>query len=192
MRKIVLLMLVFGSVDLCHAAEWHIDKTRSRTVLFTSEVLALTFQGKTDQIDGFIYWEGASYFEKNTQVQFEVELNTLNTDNGRRDRDMRDILNTGKWPRAIFKGTSSSITKVDSTVTAYRVKSKGTISIHGVDQEIEVPGLITIENGKMDIKCQFTIKLSDFNIEAPSLIAFVKVNNEVRIDLHFSLNRVNE
>lgn len=49
---------------------------------------------------------------------------------------------------------------------------------------------MTVENGKIRIKSSFRVKLSDFQIKAPSLVAFVKVNNDITIDLDFYLKNV--
>ncbi|MBM3262487.1 MAG: YceI family protein [candidate division Zixibacteria bacterium] len=103
---------------------------------------------------------------------------------------MQQVLETGKWPFAIFEGTPLSIVKTDSTVTSYRVVTKGKMSLHGVQKDIEIPGLLTVENGKIRIKSSFRVKLSDFQIKAPSLVAFVKVNDDITIDLDFYLKNV--
>ena len=189
------MILAIAAAVVCiahtgYAAEWHVDKKAENQVVFISKVVAFTFEGTTDRIDGYIYWAGDQFFERDTQVRFEVDLGTLDTDNGKRDSDMRGVLETDKWPYAVFEGVSSSIVKIDSTVTAFRVKTKGTISIHGIEKELEVPGLITVEDGRIHLKSRFSIKLSDFDIEAPSLVAFVKVSDEIKIDLDFYLQDV--
>jgi polyisoprenoid-binding protein YceI len=192
MKALALLITLLCLVRPVHASEWHVDRKGASVVRFTSEVVALTFDGVTDRIDGYVYWEGAQFFERNTRVRFEVDLNTLTTRNGKRDRDMRDVLETDKWPYAVFEGVPASIVKIDSTITAFRVRTRGKMTIHGVERELEVPGLITVENGRMRITCVFTVKLSEFDIKAPSLVAFVKVSDDIRIALDFHLKNVAE
>lgn len=133
-------IVLLCSVQILFAGEAHVDKQAKNKVVFTSEVVALTFSGITDRIDGYLYWEGDLLFQRNTQFRFEVDLNTLDTDNGKRNRDMQQVLETGKWPFAIFEGTPLSIVKTDSTVTSYRVVTKGKMSLHGVQKDIEIPG----------------------------------------------------
>ena len=133
-------ILVAVAVALCrlamvHAGEWQVDKeAEGNRVTFTSQVLGFSFQGVTDQIDGYLYWEGEKLFEKNSQLLFQVELNSLDTGIGKRDRDMRKVLKTDKWPRA-------------------RLSS------------------------------EFTLRLEDFQIEAPSLAAFIKVSQEIQVSV---------
>ena len=186
----IILLLLFSA--MASAGEWHVDKNAQNEVRFTSEVVVLTFDGVTDQIDGYLYWEGEKMFEKNSQLQFDVDLNTVETGIGKRDRDMRDVLATDKWPVTTFKGTISEYSKIDSSVTAYRVTSKGTIFIHGVERELEVPAIVVREGDQMHVTARFMVLLKDFDIEAPSLAAFVKVSQEIHLKVDFYLSEFTE
>lgn len=186
----IILLLLFSA--MASAGEWHVDKNAQNEVRFTSEVVVLTFDGVTDQIDGYLYWEGEKMFEKNSQLQFDVDLNTVETGIGKRDRDMRDVLATDKWPVTTFKGTISEYSKIDSSVTAYRVTSKGTIFIHGVERELEVPAIVAREGDQMHVTARFMVLLKDFDIEAPSLAAFVKVSQEIHLKVDFYLSEFTE
>ena len=62
-----------------------------------------------------------------------------------------------------------------------RSQAKGKFSIHGVEKDIEIPGVVFVEEGRSKVQTDFTIRLEDYNIEAPSLAAFVKVNEEVAV-----------
>ena len=175
-----LIFLLICSPLAVHGGEWHVDKkAEGNQVAFTSKVVAFTFTGTTDKIDGFIYWEGESLFAAKDQLHFEVDLASFDTGIGKRDRDMRQVLGTDQWPKAMYKGEIAEHTAVDSTVAAYRVKTKGILSLHGVDRAVEVPGTVVVEEGRSKVEAAFTIKLADYDIEAPSLAAFVKVNEEI-------------
>ncbi|MBM3262486.1 MAG: hypothetical protein FJY97_03550 [candidate division Zixibacteria bacterium] len=69
-------IVLLCSVQILFAGEAHVDKQAKNKVVFTSEVVALTFSGITDRIDGYLYWEGDLLFQRNTQFRFEVDLNT--------------------------------------------------------------------------------------------------------------------
>lgn len=192
MRSAILYTGLLLALASGQAEEWHVDTSAKNLVKFTSEVVVLSFDGVTDKIDGYLYWEGDSLFQKNTQMHFEVDINSIETGIGKRDRDMRDVLETEKWPVTYFDGTISDFTKIDSSVTAYRVTAKGTIFIHGETKEIEVPGTIAFEQDKMHVKANFMVLLKNFNIEAPTLAAFVKVSQEIYLHLDFYLNEFKE
>ena len=184
---ITAVLLVAGAAV---AGEWHVDgEAAENRVEFTSEVVAFDFTGTTDQVDGFIYWEGDSLFARASQVHFEVDLASLDTGIGKRDRDMRDVLDTRAHPKAVFHGTVDEHAAVDTSITLYRVGVKGTLSLHGVDQELAVTGTIRPEGDTWRVASAFTIRLADYGIEAPSLAAFVKVSEEVRIVASFAMER---
>lgn len=186
-----LIPLLIGAPLAVHGGEWHVDtKAEGNQVAFTSKVVALTFTGTTDKIDGFIYWEGDSLFAAKGQLHFEVELASFDTGIGKRDRDMRQVLDTDQWPKAVYKGAIAEHTAVDSTGVAYRVKTKGILSLHGVDRAIEVPGTVVVEAGRSKVEAAFTLKLADYHIEAPSLAAFIKVSEEIAVEVSFYLKHV--
>lgn len=183
--KSLVFLLLFLSASL-FAGEWHVEKSSKNLVKFTSETFKLEFHGTTDEIDGYVYWDGEEMFLGNSQLQMDVNLNSVETGIGKRDRDMRDRLETDKYPLTTFKGKITSAEKIDSTVTAYRVVSEGTIFIHGVERNLSMPATISIVDGKMHVVARFMVKLSDFDIEIPSLM-FLKVNEEIRLLVDFYL-----
>ena len=160
--------------------EWHVDrKAGENRVEYTSSVASFTFSGETDQIDGFIYWEGDSLSAEKSQLHFEVNLASFDSGIGKRDRDMREVLGTDKWSKAVYKGEITEVVSVDSSVTAFRVRTRGTLSLHGVERAIGVPGLVVVEGERSRAEAAFSLKLADYGIEAPSLAAFVKVSQEI-------------
>ena len=64
--------------------------------------------------------------------------------------------------------------------------------MHGVEKKIEVPVQITIADGHSIISSDFTVRLEDYNIEAPSLVAFVKMSEEVAVSLGFTMQHMHK
>lgn len=191
MRKLLVFAALLCQAAVVYAGEWQVDKkVAGNQVEFTSEVAGFSFTGTTDKIDGFIYWEGEQLFAEKDTLQFEVELNSLDTGIGKRDRDMRKVLETDRWPKAVFKGEIVHHAPIDSTVTAYRVRARGRLSLHGVEREIEAPGTVIVEEGRSRIISRFTLELEDFAIEAPSLAAFIKVSQEIVIAVSITMKHV--
>lgn len=187
--KIIFILFVF-LIQTSLADEWHVKKDSKNLVKFTSSTTILDFDGTTNNVDGYIYWDGKEIFTGKNELYFEVDLNTVKTGIGKRDRDMReDVLETQKWPLTYFKGKITEFTKNGNN---YSVNVTGKIFIHGVEKEITIPGEIKLENGIMNVQTKFSIFLKDFNIEAPSLLAFIKVSQEIKLDLNFSLERTKE
>jgi len=189
MKTYFLFLNILLLTSLILAEEWQVKENSKNSVQFISSTTLLDFEGNTSKVDGYLYWEGESLFGKNNELYFEVDLNSVKTGNGKRDRDMRgDVLETEKWPSTYFKGTITSFMEEESS-GKYNVITKGKIFIHGVEKEIEMPGVIAIKNDEMNIQTTFSIFLEDFNIEAPSLLAFIKVAEEIKLNLSFYLSK---
>ncbi len=173
------------------AVEWQVDLTKPRVAKFISRAPLEEFEGITEDIDGYLYWEDDSLF-KNNEFYFEVNLNTLDTGIGLRNRHMRErYLETDKWPVASYQGKIVDVAKRDSAGRmVYEVQTQGTFSVHGVERDVEVSGTLEmLEAGVMRIKAAFQIELPDYNIKIPQVM-FFKLNKVIKIRVMFHLKRV--
>lgn len=185
----ILLLLPISII----AEEWHVKKSNDNLVKFTSSTSLLDFDGITSDIDGYIYWEGEEVFGLNNQIYFEVNLNSVKTGIGKRDRDMReDVLETDKWPKTSFKGLISKFNKSENDQNIYVVTAEGIMFLHGNEKEMEINAEIEIKNRLMNVVSNFSVFLNDFEIEAPSLMAFIKVAEEIKLHLNFQLEKIVE
>ncbi|MDE3212818.1 MAG: YceI family protein [Bacteroidota bacterium] len=83
-----------------------------------------------------------------------------------------DYLESDKYPKSTFKGKITNISSVNfSKDGTYPVQVKGTLTIHNISKEIEVPGTFIIKNGKVSGTSTFNVALADYNISIPSLVA---------------------
>lgn len=144
-------------------------------VEFTSSVPMHTFSGESEQLNGMID------FEENI-IDFYIDLNTLKTGIGKRDRDMYQTLNTDEHPFAEFTGslvTPSPIPDQRTEVTAI-----GEFTVNGVTNEIEVQGLIEPSDEGLILEAKWSLLLSDYNIEPPGILFYrVHDTQEIKIEV---------
>jgi len=180
------ILLTFSLVSFVLSDEYHIDKSKSNMVKFISDAPLEDFEGITDKIDGYIYWEDENMLAQ-SQMYFEVDLNSLDTGIGLRNRHMREnYLETNKYPLTHFKGQLTSATQ--SSNNSYQVTAQGVMFIHGVENEITVEGtMIPVEDG-FRIQTEFITTLTDYNIEVPQLM-FFKIDEHMRLKLDFYIKR---
>ncbi len=94
-----------------------------------------------------------------------------------------NYVESSKYPKAEFKGTVANNSVVNySKDGTYNVTVKGKMTLHGITKDVEAPGTIKIEGGKVEGRSTFNIRLSDYKISVPSVVKD-KVSNNIRISV---------
>ncbi len=159
MKKLVLLFTAFG---------------------FSSGVFAQIFMAKTCDVSFF----SASPLENieainkaskpliNTSTN-DVQIKIVNTAFIFEKPLMQEHFNENymeseKFPTVIFKGKINE--KVDWTKDGEnKVTVTGKMSMHGVDKEITIDGVVSVKGEEITISTKFKVKVADYNIKVPSL-----------------------
>ncbi len=182
-----IFLIILATALTVSAAEFHVDKERDNMVKFISDAPLEDFEGITDQIDGYVYYEGEEWTNA-SELYFEVDLNSIDTGIGLRNRHMREnYLHTDKYPITYFSGKIISVE--DSTNGIKKVITSGKIFIHGIEKPLETSGTLTPYENGFRIKTSFSVMLSDFNIEIPQIM-FMKIDEEMRLRLDFFIKNV--
>ena len=90
-----------------------------------------------------------------------------------------------KYPHAIFKGKINE--KIDLVKDGeHKVTVTGILSLHGVDKERKLEGIITVKGTEISIATKFNIHIADHNIKVPSL--YIKnIAEDVEVKLNATL-----
>ncbi len=169
--------------------EYHVDRDADNEVRFTSEAPIEEVVGVTNRIDGYVLLNEprleAGSATEGTQLYLEVNLASLDTGLGLRNRHMRDnYLEVRDFPYAFFEAT---IERIEETAAGlFRVTAQGVLNIHGVEREVSVPCDVSARQDGYRARCTFNLLLSDFDIKIPKLM-FLKLANEVRLELDFTV-----
>lgn len=96
-----------------------------------------------------------------------------------------NYVESDKYPTCTFRG------KINETIDytkdgEYKVTAKGTMDLHGVSKEIEVPGTITVKGNTITINSKFNIKIADYKIKVPSMYV-QNIAEEVEVTVNGSL-----
>ena len=99
-----------------------------------------------------------------------------------------NYLESSKFPGATFKGAITDLSSVNfGKDGAYKVKAKGTMEIHGVKKEVEVPGTIMVKGSAISIKSNFIAAVADYNIDIPGVVRD-KIAKEITVTVDAALN----
>jgi len=113
----------------------------------------------------------------------EIKINSFDliSDNKKRDQHMYETLESKVYPTILFK-----LLKVEKRKNQYQLE--GFLNLHGISTAISVPCNISLKDSLMDLKCNFTIKMTDYNMEPPTFL-FLTVRDKVDIDVDLKLKR---
>ncbi len=170
------------------AQEYHVDLERRRSVRFVSGAPFGDFEGRTERIDGYVLLEEGSLMAGGAggKIYFEVELASLDTGMGLRDRHMREnYLETERFPYAEYSAEIEGV-RVDSG-GGWIVTASGTFRVHGVGRPLSAECPVSPTGGGYRVRCEFQVRLPDHDIEIPSLM-FLKISEvvELTVDFHVS------
>ncbi len=177
MKKIFLLLL-FASFLKVQAQTYYAE---TGSVKFTSSVPLHTFSGTSENLVGQIN------LDENT-VDFYIDLETLDTGNAKRDKDMLLTLDTKNHPFGEFFGKLTSEFDA-SSYEEQNVMVKGIFKIHGEEKEIEVNGTLKKTTEGLMLTAAWTLLLEDYKIVPPKLL-FIKVDQQQQLEINALLLEV--
>lgn len=183
-RIYIPLLMSFFILSSNEAKEFVVDTTANNSITFFAGSTFGSFEGVTSTIRGSLFWDNGDTLSAGS-VHFEVPLQTIDTGIGLRNKHMRNkYLETDQYPLAVYEGSLTAWE--DSDGDTARVKSNGTLKIHGVEKEM--PATATLENtdSGFRVTTAFKLNIADFNIEQPSFL-LTKMDKEVQLKLTFFL-----
>jgi polyisoprenoid-binding protein YceI len=82
-----------------------------------------------------------------------------------------NYLESDKFPKSTFKGVISNLSEVNFAKDGnYNVKVKGKMTMHGVTKDVEIPGMIKVSGGKLEVTSTFNVACEDYDISIPSVV----------------------
>jgi polyisoprenoid-binding protein YceI len=181
------------------AGSWVVDTRSGSFTDFTStfagyrideelgNVGAHTAVGRTPNVSGSLRIDGSSI----TDVSVTVDMTTLQSDDDRRDNQLRMRgLETDAFPTATFELTAPidipQGPKEGETVTA---EATGDLTLHGVTKQVTVPIQARWTGDRIEVVGSVDVALADFGIEPPTGFFVLSVADHGTVELHLLFDR---
>jgi polyisoprenoid-binding protein YceI len=125
---------------------------------------------------------------KTGAMQFSVQMKGFEFEKALMQEHFNEnYVESNKYPKADFKGAVANNSSVNySKDGTYNVNVKGKMTLHGITKDVEAPGTIKVNGGKIDATSTFTIQLSDYKIAIPSVVKD-KISNTIKITVDTKL-----
>lgn len=118
---------------------------------------------------------------------FSISINSFTGFNSplQKEHFNENYMETTLYPNATFSG--KIIEDIDFTVNGtYEVRAKGNLTVHGVAQERIIRADLIIKDGKLSVKSDFTVLLSEHNIPIPKVV-HEKLASEIKVEVKADL-----
>ena len=142
---------------------------------------AKTAYGRTPDVTGSLTIAGT----KATAAQFTAQLTTLQSDDSRRDGQLRNqSIQTGQFPTAKFTLTQpidfGTIPTDESTVS---VNATGDLTLHGVTKTVTIPLDAKLVGDTIVVTSLFDITFADFGIQKPSSANVLSIEDKGQMEV---------
>lgn len=180
MKKITFLLLFLSTIV---GFSQSIYKATDGDITFFSETPMENIEAENKQVKALINTAngGVAFIATNVGFHFEKPL--------MEEHFNENYMESDKYKVSVFKG--SIVEKIDYTKNGkFKVSVKGTLNIHGVEQDRVILGELIIRDGKITVKSEFDIKLEDHKIDIPKLvIKNIAETVKTTVNLNFELKK---
>lgn len=146
------------------------DKTKS-TITYSMHHILHSWDGVSKDVNSIIVTDVKR--SEISQVAVSVKVLSFDSKNANRDSHMMEATEAIKYPTISFSG--NSIRQDGDTLQA-----SGTLTFHGVSKPITIKAEKKIINKKTEITGSFSIKMTDFDIDPPSLMG-VATDDDIKL-----------
>ncbi len=151
--------------------------SKEASVSFRSDAKLELIEAQSDALKGIINAEKRTF-------AFVVPINSFEGFNSplQQLHFNENYLESNIYKSATFTG--KIIEKIDLTRNGeYVIRAKGKLKIHGVSRERIIKSKLTIDEGVFKVKSNFSVLLSEYNIEIPRIVR-QKITEEIKIAIN--------
>lgn len=189
LSRVFLCAVLAGAVqppDLSAQMDAAIPSLRltSGTLSFDGHATVGDFTGTTTTIAGEMTGGGSLAAVRGW---VEAPVKTLDTGNGKRDKDLNKSMETNKYPTMRFDLTG--VTPEGAPADTAAVQLQGRLTLHGVSRDVTLPGRVWKDGDGLRVRSDFPLDLGDYEIGGLSkMLGVLRMQEgiEVHVDLTFA------
>jgi len=174
-------LLTFILLSILSSTAFAADYRGACTIVFQASSTLHDFQGKASCrpftagiIDGVV-----------EMSQLSVAVADMDTDNAKRDKEMREMFDHKKYP--LITGSAGSVALKDIGASAKKgAKSATKVGFNLKIREVVKPVTATVTDftetdARITAKLAFTLSLADYQLKPPSVLGVIRVDDKVSV-----------
>ncbi len=149
---------------------------------------AVTAVGRTSDVEGTVTIQGGVV---QPGSGFTANLQTLRSDRSQRDNQLRTQgLETNRFPTSTFT-LKEAVTLPASFAEGQELSTtlKGSLELHGVTRDVEIPVQAKVENGLIVVVGSITIQFADYEIAQPRAAIVLSVEDKGIMEFQLVLQK---
>lgn len=165
MKKVIFCTLIFLSATVADAQNMYMTKT-GKVSFYSQAKSPEKVEADNNEVSSIINTQTGDMVIAILMKSFHFASALME------EHFNENYVESNKFPKASFKGKISNLTAVNFSVAgAYPVTVEGDLTFHGVTKKVSTKGSITVKAGKLNAAAKFQVKLKDYNVSIPSLVA---------------------
>ncbi len=152
----IVLFSFIGSLTI--AAQ--VYTTTNGNVSFDAETPLSSYEGKSNKLKGNIDFS-------TQKISFTVPVESITTDNEKRDKHMCELIQIEKNPNVLFEGALIGTFNFDKN-TSQTVQAAGNFTLAGTTNKVTIPVLLTPKKEGLQMTATWSLLITDYNLERPS------------------------
>ncbi|HWY38172.1 MAG TPA: YceI family protein [Bacteroidia bacterium] len=172
MKRYILALAALFSLNLAHS---QVYKGKTTTIHFLSKAAIEDIEATSKH--AVVAMDAAT---GNIQVQAQIKAFKF-ASSFMESHFNENYMHSEKYPFATFKGKINE--KIDYAKNGdYKVTCTGKMEMHGVTQEVTIPGTIKVNGTELTLEANFKVKPADYKIEIEGSYT-EKIAKEIGVDI---------
>lgn len=176
--KILLFFISLSNVGLVTSQNFY--KSTAVAIEFYSSAPVEDIKANSEE--GVAVWN-----VKTGEISFKVKIRSFRFEKElMREHFNENYLESDEIPDATFKGKIKEPVELSGN-KEIPVTITGTLEVHGIKKNRNIPALLTIKNGQVNLKSEFKVACKDHDIKIPKLLwKNIAEVVRVRVNANFS------
>lgn len=178
MRRYTLILVSLFTFSCVHA---QVYGTNNGSISFSSDAPLELIRASSNEMKGRVDMSKKIF-------AFSIRISSFNGFNSplQKEHFNENYMESVQFPNASFSGRI--IEDIDLTKDgSYTVRAKGNLTIHGVTQERIIKSDLVVKDGKVSLRSNFTVLLSEHNILIPKVV-HEKLASEIKVEVKAELS----
>ena len=168
-----LLFLLYATVITFSVQAQGILITKNASISFFSSTVAENIEAKSTKATSVLDPKTHNLIFKVSNTSFEFQKKMM------QEHFNEEYIESDKYPYSEFKGKIKEDIDLSKNGT-YTVTVEGNLDIHGVSKAYQTKAVLIVNNGTVNAKAVFKVRIADHGIKVPSIV-FAKIAEYVEL-----------